>query len=325
MLSAARDTSISRIAMDMLRDPDLGVRTEALLYVTREMRVDPIRQLEELGEFEDFSIRAGMAAFLASPGPSQNLDAARMLLSAMAHSDGEDGLQDRLQAARVLSLVPGLFTDLLVRLISDPEPSVARQAVAATSVVMRDEVVTRCSCACPPELTADAADRLSRYGNALVPRAGAVPGRSAPRSRSKRELPQVLVRIGTPVALEVLIEGLLQSDVTLRQRVIASLNKLHDMHPEVHIDSSSWSWCWRRKSPVTTARIRCSGRCASSFKDDDPGAGRNPAVDGSGTRTDVPADGAARSRSGASRCLCRRAIDQSRPCARMRSSSSTTC
>ena len=78
MLSAARDTSISRVATDMLRDPDLGVRTEALLYVTREMRVDPLPQLEELGEFEEFSIRAGMAAFLASPGPSQNLDAARV-------------------------------------------------------------------------------------------------------------------------------------------------------------------------------------------------------------------------------------------------------
>ncbi len=67
LLSAARDTSISRVATDMLRDPDLGVRTEALLYVTREMRVDPVRQLEELGDVEDFSIRAGMAAFLALP------------------------------------------------------------------------------------------------------------------------------------------------------------------------------------------------------------------------------------------------------------------
>ena len=91
LLSAARDTSISRIAVDLLRDPDLGVRTEALLYVTREMRVDPLRQLEELGDVEDFSIRAGMAAFLASPGPSQNLDAARVLLETMAHSEREEG------------------------------------------------------------------------------------------------------------------------------------------------------------------------------------------------------------------------------------------
>jgi AAA family ATP:ADP antiporter len=237
ILSAARDTSISRAAMDMLRDPDLGVRTEALLYVTREMRVDPIRQLEELGDVEDFSIRAGMAAFLASPGPSQNLDAARLLLSAMANSDGQDGVRDRLQAARVLSLVPGLFTDLLVQLIADRESSVARQAIGATSVVMREEVVSALLAALPrPELTADAGDRLSRYGNALVPRLAECLDDPRTPVETKRELPPVLVRIGTPVALEVLIEGLLQSDVTLRHRVIASLNKLHDVHPEVRID-----------------------------------------------------------------------------------------
>jgi len=237
ILSAARDTSISRTAMDMLRDPDLGVRTEALLYVTREMRIDPIRQLEELGEFEDFSIRAGMAAFLASPGPSQNLDAARLLLSAMAHSDEGDGVRDRMQAARVLSLVPGLFTDLLVHLISDPDPAVARQAIEATSVVMRDEVVSALLGALGrPELAFDAGDRLARYGNALVPRLAQCLDDPNTPLETKRELPQVLVRIGTPVAFEVLIEGLLQSDVTLRHRVIASLNKLHDLHPEVRID-----------------------------------------------------------------------------------------
>jgi len=270
MLSAARDTSISRVAMDMLRDPDLGVRTEALLYVTREMRVDPIHQLEELGEFEDFSIRAGMAAFLASPGPSQNLDAARMLLSAMTNSDGQDGLQDRLQAARVLSLVPGLFTDLLVHLISDPEPSVARQAVAATSVVMRDEVVDALLRALArPELTADAADRLSRYGNALVPRVAQCLDDPATPVETKRELPQVLVRIGTPVALEVLIEGLLQSDVTLRHRVIASLNKLHDVHPEVQIDDQLVEVVLAAEIAGHYRSYQVLGPLREQFKDDD--------------------------------------------------------
>ena len=47
------------------------------------MHVDPLAQIQKLGDFEDFSIRAGMAAFLASPGPAQNLDAARALLEAM--------------------------------------------------------------------------------------------------------------------------------------------------------------------------------------------------------------------------------------------------
>jgi ATP:ADP antiporter, AAA family len=237
MLSAARDAAISGTATKLLRDPDLGVRTEALLYVTREMRVDPLRQLEKLGDVEDFSIRAGMAAFLASPGPSQNLDAARVMLTAMAGSEGPDGDRDRLQAARVLSLVPGLFTDLLVRLIGDPDAAVARQAIAAASVVMRDEVVAALIGALVrPELATDAAVSLARYGNPLVPELSRHLQDPATRVEIKRELPQVLVRIGTPAAEEVLIEGLLQADVTLRHRVIASLNKLHDTHPDVSID-----------------------------------------------------------------------------------------
>jgi AAA family ATP:ADP antiporter len=237
MLSAVRDAAISGSATKLLGDPDLGVRTEALLYVTRELRVDPLRQLEKLGDVEDFSIRAGMAAFLASPGPSQNLDAARVMLTAMADSEGQDGERDRLQAARVLSLVPGLFTDLLVRLIADPEPAVARQAIAAASVVMRDEVVAALIGALArPELTTDAAVSLARYGNPLVPELSRRLQDPATRVEIKRELPQVLVRIGTPAAEEVLIEGLLQADVTLRHRVIASLNKLHDTHPDVRID-----------------------------------------------------------------------------------------
>jgi AAA family ATP:ADP antiporter len=238
MLSAARDTAISGIATRLLRDPDLGVRTEALLYVTREMRVDPLSQLEKLADVEDFSIRAGMAAFLASPGPSQNLDAARVMLTAMTDSPGPAGVRDRLQAARVLALVPGLFTDLLIRLIDDPDDGVARQAIAAASVVMRDDVVAALLGALArADLTSDAAVKLAQYGNALVPELARRLNDPATPVEIKRELPQILVRIGTPVAEEVLIEGLLQADVTLRHRVIASLNKLHDAHPDVPIDA----------------------------------------------------------------------------------------
>ena len=237
LLSAARDSTIGKRATEMLRDPDLGVRTEALLYVTREMRIDPLHELEKLGEFEDFSIRAGMAAFLASPGRSQNLDAARMILEAMAHSYGDDGVRDRVQAARALALVPGLFNDLLLDLIADEDAEVVRQAIGAASVVMRPEIVAALIAALArPEVASDAAEKLARYGDPLVPELARCLQDDGTRVEIRRELPQVLVRIGTALALEVLIDGLLQADATLRHRVIASLNKLHDVHPDVRID-----------------------------------------------------------------------------------------
>src|SRR6185503_19881217 len=116
----------------MLRDPDLGVRTEALLYLSRESGVDPLRQIQELGDFEDFSIRAGSAVFLAAAGPAQNLDAARLMIEAMANTPGHEGRRDRAEAARVIGSVhEPAFLDLQPALIEDEELEVARQAARA--------------------------------------------------------------------------------------------------------------------------------------------------------------------------------------------------
>ena len=70
LLRAAGDREIGSTAVELLKDPDLGVRTEALLYLTREMHVDPLSQIQQLGDFEDFSIRAGHGGVpgLAWPG-----------------------------------------------------------------------------------------------------------------------------------------------------------------------------------------------------------------------------------------------------------------
>jgi AAA family ATP:ADP antiporter len=255
----------------MLRDPDLGVRTEALLYVTREMRVDPLHELEKLGDFEDFSIRAGMAAFLASPGPSQNLDAARIILEGMARSPGEAGVRDRVQAARALALVPGLFTDLLLELMADDEADVACQAIRAASVVMRQETVaaliSRLSRA---DVSSAAAEKLAQYGNALVPELARRLQDEATPVEIRRELPQVLVRIGTPVAFEVLIDGLLQADATLRHRVITSLNKLHDMHPDVRIDEQLVELVLAAEIAGHYRSYQVLGALRPHLKEDDP-------------------------------------------------------
>ena len=50
-----------------------------------------------------------MAAFLAKPGPAQNLDAARAILVAMVSETGSDGRRTRLEAAQLLGAVPDHF------------------------------------------------------------------------------------------------------------------------------------------------------------------------------------------------------------------------
>ena len=129
----------------MLRDPDIGVRTEALLYLSREAGIDPLRQIEELGDFEDFSIRAGAAAFLAAPGPAQNLEAARLDgRGGWRAARGAEGRRDRAEAARLIGAISEpTFVDLLPPLIADEDLDVARQAVRAAHRLAREELSRR--------------------------------------------------------------------------------------------------------------------------------------------------------------------------------------
>jgi AAA family ATP:ADP antiporter len=144
---------------------------------------------------------------------------------------------DRIQAARVLAVASDAFPDLLARLIADEEPEVARQAIGAAAASARDDLVEPLMTALTrPALTDEAARALALYRNALVPELERRLGDEGTPVEIRRELPAVLVRIGTPLAQHVLIEGLLQADVTLRYRIVASLNKLQDVHRNLRVD-----------------------------------------------------------------------------------------
>ncbi len=240
LLSSAGAREVADDVVRLLRDPDIGVRTEALLYLSREMGIDPLTRIQELGDFDDFSIRAGMAAFLASPGPSQNLVAARALFEAMAHREGGAGVRDRIEAARLLALVPSEFDDLLAKLLLDEEEEVARQAVRSARVLASEALVgPLIATLARQELADEAAEALARLGNAIVPEIARRLRDESENLEIRRELPGVLVRIGTTQAEHVLIDSLLHADTTLRHRVVASLNKMRAVHPDVRIDPNT--------------------------------------------------------------------------------------
>ncbi|HET7217278.1 MAG TPA: Npt1/Npt2 family nucleotide transporter [Vicinamibacterales bacterium] len=271
LLRAAGDREIAETSVRLLADADLGVRTEALLYLTQEMHVDPLAQIQKLGDFEDFSIRAGMAAFLASPGATQNLDAARAIVEAMVRAHDGNGARERAEAARLICLVPDAFLDLLAILIRDEDVSVAREAVRSARVIVRDELIEPLlSVLGRDELTDDAANALARYGNTII-------GEIETRLRderipidTRRELPTVLVRIGTVEAEQALIGSLLHADVTLRHRVIASLNKLRTLHPEVALDPATINLLLAAEIAGHYRSYQVLGPLQARLKDDDP-------------------------------------------------------
>ena len=238
LLDATGDRSVVARAFEMLHDDDLETRTEALAYLTRHAGIDPLAAIRELGDFREVSVRAGMVAFLARPGRTQNLEAARALLDAMVGEPEPEGRASRLEAARLAASLPDGFGNALGRLLRDPDVEVARLAMRAVARGKRAEFVPELlACLAHPELGEDAARGLAGLGEAaLEPLRAQLFAPDVPLT-VKREVPFVLMRLATPGAHRVLMESLLHHDPTLRGRIVASLNRVRRRHPQMPLEA----------------------------------------------------------------------------------------
>jgi AAA family ATP:ADP antiporter len=233
LLTRAADASVKPEIEKLVRDPDLGVRTEALLYLTEFDQTDPLERIEALGDFADFSIQAALVAFLARPGRSQNLDAARLLMSKMVEERGEHGRRARMEAARLLGILPDAFDRELRTLLDDEDVEVARAAIGAVGALrkrsMIGELIDRLA---EPALTSTIASALAPFGDRIVGTLRDAITDMEMRPEIRREIPKVLEEIGTPAAQAVLTESVLDRDVVLRYHTIAALNRLGQAHPD---------------------------------------------------------------------------------------------
>ena len=129
---------------------------------------------------------------------------------------------------------------MLPPLIADRDAEVALRAIETARVLVREDTVDALLDALGrAEVSDAAAAALARFGNSVVPEIARRLDNEQEPLEARRELPAVLVRIGTVEAEQVLIGSLLHADPTLRHRVIASLNKLRTMHPELGLDPAA--------------------------------------------------------------------------------------
>jgi HEAT repeat protein len=237
LLSRAADVTVRHDVERLLYDPHLEVRTEALLYLAEHAHIDPLERIEQLGEFPDFSLRAAMAAFLARPGRAQNLDAARAIIGAMVAERGADGRRVRLEAARLLGMVPDVFDGDLRALIEDEDPEVARAAIRAVARLKKrsfiEPVIQRLG---TPALTEEAVATLASFGDTVV---GAIQVALADKNvhiDARRGMPAVLQAVGTRASHLALMDNAFAGDTEIRHRVITALNKLEQQHPDRRLD-----------------------------------------------------------------------------------------
>ncbi len=290
LLTRAGDSSVKPEIEKLLRDPALEVRTEALLYLTTHETGDPLDRITELGEFDDFSVRAAVIAFLARPGRSQNLDAARLMLSAMSQDHGENGSRTRLEAARLLGWLPDAFDKEMRRLLEDDDVAVVKAAIEAVGRLKKRTMVgfvlERIN---DPALSSTINEALSRMGERIV---GALRDELMDASRPievRRRIPAILQSIGTQAAQVALAEAVLERDVILRYNVIAALNKLAQLHPEPLPNRHMIESLLEAEIMGHYRSYQVLGSLASTFEGAvEPGDRRVARVDDQGGRADLP-------------------------------------
>ena len=209
-----------------------------LLYLSHFAHVDPLDRIQELGDFADFSIRSAMAAFLARPGEAQNLEAARQLLASMVAEAGPEGTRTRMEAARLLGILPDDFGPLLSQLLADADVEVAREAVRSVGQVRKRRLVPELlDHLVDPRLAPDVTDVLARFGDSIVGNLRDCLTDPTTSRAVKYEISTVLGNIGTQAASHTLMEHLLDSDASFRLRILSASNNLHRRHPELKCDT----------------------------------------------------------------------------------------
>ena len=232
LLTRANDVSVKPDIEMLLRDPALEVRTEALLYMTAHGTGDPLEQIQELGDFDDFSIRAAILAFLARPGRTQNLEAARLMLSGMVDERGPAARARGSKRHGCSRWLPDAFDRELRRLVEDEDTDVARAAITAVGQLKKralvGSVLARLT---DPDLLPAISEALARMGDRIV---GSLRDDLLDPDvpiQVRRQIPGLLQGVGTTAAQAALAECVLERDVVLRYNVIAALNKLAQLHP----------------------------------------------------------------------------------------------
>lgn len=233
LLARAGDATVKEQVEQLVKDPNLGVRTEALLYLTEFDPTDPLQRIEGLGDFEDFSIQAAVVAFLARPGKSQNIEAAKLLLSKMIEEQGEEGRRARLEAARLMAVLPDSFDRELRVLVDDGDAEVAKEAIVAVGTLktrsLIGDLIDRLA---EPALNETVVTALAGFGDRVVGTLRDYLTDESMRAEVRREIPKVLEGIGSRSAQSVLVESVLDRDVVLRYHTIAALNRLAQAHPD---------------------------------------------------------------------------------------------
>jgi hypothetical protein len=177
-------------------------------------------------------------AFLARSETESNLEAARLILEGMIKERGPAQRRSHLESARLIRLLPASFALYLSHLLEDEDPEVLREAARTAGLQRKRQFVPALIALLGnAEVRGVAGEVLAQFGENIQ---GSLRDHLSDPEVSldvKREIPELLVSVAKRDARDPLIANLLQADSILRFRIISSLNKLHQLYPEIELDT----------------------------------------------------------------------------------------
>jgi AAA family ATP:ADP antiporter len=235
LLGETQQHGMERQVEKMLGDESLEVRAEALQYLVAHEHKDPVLLLQTVRDVPAHCLQSAVAVHLARGEEPGWLAAAQHILQGMIAEAGPEGKASRREAARALGNIPGPpeLPAELAKLLDDPEDDVAERALLSAGRVRMQELLPKVVDRLGQSRRLGAARAaLAQYGDMAVETLRERLNDAEAAIAVRRQIPQVLARIGTAEAAQALCRSLLQGDPEMRYEVIKALNKIHARHPD---------------------------------------------------------------------------------------------
>jgi ATP:ADP antiporter, AAA family len=221
----------------MMSDPDPSARSEAvgaLASMHNQQADDLVRTL-----LQDKNPRISLTAAMVLAGSGREEDAARAedVLSGLVSDTRGSAAPVRRDFAIAIRHVPiPHFRRLLIPLLNDPNPEVADEAMRTTRKLGATDfmfVPILVSLLRDRRQKSSAREVLMGFGEQVLPILGYFLRDSGEDLWIRRHIPATIARIPCQNAMDILVEALDEKDGFLRYHVIAALERIHRIRPEI--------------------------------------------------------------------------------------------
>ena len=240
MLGGSRPEVLRRwepMVTRLVNDSDADVRAHAIVQLARLRGEDAASLAHSLLTAHSPRAAVSAAVVLASTGRAEDAEVAETTLTTLA-ADGSDAaaLVRRDVATAIRQLDSRTCRQLLIPLLQDTDPRVAEEAMRSVRAFRPFDplyVPTLTSLLGDRRLKGGARDVLVAYGEPVVEFLGYALGDLDEDVWVRRHVPATLARIPVQQSMDLLVGHLDDQDGFLRYKVVAALNHLHRVGPEL--------------------------------------------------------------------------------------------